>query len=146
MNMHAADATSAFPPGRSILGISVASIGWDEAIGAAEPLAGRTALHQGQLPQRAQRQRRLSVDPAFAEALDDFLILPDGVGVDMAAKILYGAPFPANLNGTDFIPAFLQAAAKPLTVGLLGATRANAEAAAAEAGSDRAAAQLRRDP
>ena len=48
-------------------------------------------------------------DPAFAEALDDFLILPDGIGVDIAAKILYGAPFPANLNGTDFVPAFLQA-------------------------------------
>ncbi|TGS94461.1 glycosyltransferase, partial [Mesorhizobium sp. M8A.F.Ca.ET.213.01.1.1] len=68
-------------------------------------------------------------DPVFAEALDDFLILPDGIGVDMAAKLLYGAPFPDNLNGTDFVPAFLQASSRPLTVGLLGATRVNAEAA-----------------
>ena len=71
-------------------------------------------------------------DPVFAEALDDFLILPDGVGVDMAAKLLYGAPFPDNLNGTDFIPAFLQASSRPLTVGLLGATRVNAEAASSK--------------
>ncbi len=68
-------------------------------------------------------------DPAFAEALEDFLVLPDGVGVDMAAKLLYGAPFPANLNGTDFVPAFLQACTRPLTVALLGAKRVNAEAA-----------------
>src|SRR4029077_313459 len=68
-------------------------------------------------------------DPVFAEALDDFLVLPDGVGVDVAAKLLYGAPFPDNLNGTDLIPAFLQASTRPLTVALLGATRVNAEAA-----------------
>ena len=46
-------------------------------------------------------------DPQFAEALRDFLILSDGIGVDIAAKLLYGETFPANLNGTDFIPAFL---------------------------------------
>ena len=42
---------------------------------------------------------------------DDFLILADGIGVDIAAKLLYGEAFPANLNGTDFIPAFLAARA-----------------------------------
>ena len=57
-------------------------------------------------------------DPQFAKALSDFLILSDGVGVDIAAKLLYGEPFPANLNGTDFIPAFLAAEPRPLTIAL----------------------------
>ena len=87
-----------------------------------------------------------SSDPEFAEALSDFLILSDGVGVDIAAKLLYGEPFPANLNGTDFIPAFLAAEPRPLTIALLGTTRANADAAAAQIQRDRAAPQLRRHP
>jgi exopolysaccharide biosynthesis WecB/TagA/CpsF family protein len=69
---------------------------------------------------------------AFSRVLADFLVLADGVGVDLAAKLLYGAPFRANLNGTDFIPAFLQNARKPLKVGLLGAKKANVRAAAAK--------------
>ncbi|MEP9370756.1 WecB/TagA/CpsF family glycosyltransferase [Mesorhizobium sp. KR1-2] len=69
-------------------------------------------------------------DAEFAAALYDFLILPDGIGVDIASKLLYGAPFPANLNGTDLIPGFLQASAEQHTVGLVGTTRENAETAA----------------
>jgi exopolysaccharide biosynthesis WecB/TagA/CpsF family protein len=72
-----------------------------------------------------------AADPEFKRVLSDFLILPDGVGADVASKLLYGAPFPANLNGTDFIPGFLRSTAKPLKVGLLGARRENADRAAA---------------
>lgn len=71
-----------------------------------------------------------ATNPEFAAAMRQFLILADGVGVDMAAKALYGRPFPANLNGTDFIPAFLKAHARPLDIGLLGTTQENADAAA----------------
>jgi exopolysaccharide biosynthesis WecB/TagA/CpsF family protein len=128
MNMHAANADG-ISAWKTILGISVASVGWDEAIGLLKRmLAERRFTKVGFL--NAHNANVASVDAEFAEALEDFLILPDGVGVDMAAKILYGAPFPANLNGTDFVPGLLQAASKPLTVGLLGATRRNAEGAA----------------
>ncbi|MDR7033089.1 WecB/TagA/CpsF family glycosyltransferase [Mesorhizobium sp. BE184] len=128
MNMHAVHAAAGERPAKSILGIPVLSIGWDEAI----------SLLTGLLRERrftkitflnAHNANIACADPAFAGALEDFLVLPDGIGVDMAAKLLYGAPFPANLNGTDFVPAFLQASTKPLTVALLGASRANAEAA-----------------
>jgi exopolysaccharide biosynthesis WecB/TagA/CpsF family protein len=61
--------------------------------------------------------------------MQDFLVLPDGVGVDMAAKLLYGEPFPSNLNGTDFVPHFIISTPEPIKVALLGATRRNAEAA-----------------
>ncbi|MBZ9674487.1 WecB/TagA/CpsF family glycosyltransferase [Mesorhizobium sp. ES1-1] len=113
---------------RIILGISVLAIRWDDAI----RLLGRLIAERRFTKisfLNAHNANIAYIDPVFAEALDDFLILPDGVGVDLAAKFLYGAPFPDNLNGTDLVPAFLQATTQPLTVGLLGATRANAEAA-----------------
>jgi exopolysaccharide biosynthesis WecB/TagA/CpsF family protein len=128
MNMHTARAAFGLDTLKTILGISVLAIGWDDAIALlARLIAERRFTKVSFL--NAHNANIACTDPVFAEALDDFLILPDGVGVDLAAKLLYGAPFPDNLNGTDFIPAFLQASARPLTVGLLGATRANAEAA-----------------
>src|SRR4051794_25023435 len=38
-----------------------------------------------------------------------FVIFNDGIGLDLASRILYGAPFPENLNGTDFVAELLQA-------------------------------------
>ena len=128
MNMHTARAAFGLDSLKRILGISVLAIRWDDAIALlARLIAERRFTKVSFL--NAHNANIAYTDPVFAEALDDFLILPDGVGVDLAAKLLYGAPFPDNLNGTDFIPAFLQASARPLTVGLLGATRTNAEAA-----------------
>ena len=69
-------------------------------------------------------------DEAFSQALENFTILADGVGVDIAAKILYGQSFKANLNGTDFIPALLQSSQKRFKVGLYGAKPSIAERAA----------------
>lgn len=58
---------------------------------------------------------------AHAQALERFTVLADGLGVDMAARVLHGRPFRANLNGTDFVPDLLRQAEFPLKVGLLGA-------------------------
>lgn len=60
-------------------------------------------------------------DPSFRKALSACTVLADGIGVDIAAKALHGKPFPANLNGTDFIPALLTYITRPLKVALLGA-------------------------
>lgn len=51
-----------------------------------------------------------------------FLVLNDGVGVDIARRILHGSWFDENLNGTDFVPAFLEATALDLKIFLLGAS------------------------
>lgn len=59
--------------------------------------------------------------PAFAETLRSMLVLNDGVGIDLAARALGYGPFPDNLNGTDFVPAFLRDSPRPLSVFLLGA-------------------------
>lgn len=128
MNMHSARAASGLDNMKTILGIPVLAIRWDDAIALLARLVAERRFTKISFL-NAHNANIAYTDPVFAEALDDFLILPDGVGVDVAAKLLYGAPFPDNLNGTDFVPAFLQASARPLTVGLLGATRLNAEAA-----------------
>ena len=70
-------------------------------------------------------------DPAFRAAMSTMLVLNDGIGVDLASKLLYGAPFPSNLNGTDFTPALLGHATGPRTVALLGAAPSVAKEAAA---------------
>ncbi len=69
-------------------------------------------------------------DPALLRLLSGFLVLTDGIGVDLGGWLLHGAPFPANLNGTDFIPALLEAEPRSLSVGLLGAKHGVAERAA----------------
>jgi beta-1,4-glucosyltransferase len=67
---------------------------------------------------------------AFSERLQasDILIVNDGIGVDIAAKLLYGGQFKDNLNGTDFTPFFFQGQRKK--VFLLGSTLPDLEKAA----------------
>ncbi|MBB4658044.1 WecB/TagA/CpsF family glycosyltransferase [Parvularcula dongshanensis] len=60
-------------------------------------------------------------DDSYAALLRSFLVLPDGLGVDLAAKAVYGRPFQENLNGTDFTPALLEALPAGTRVFLLGA-------------------------
>lgn len=60
-------------------------------------------------------------DAELMRVLQDMFILNDGTGVNMASRILHGRRFPANLNGTDFTPAFLSGVHRPLRVFLLGA-------------------------
>lgn len=64
------------------------------------------------------------------EALRRFLVLNDGIGIDIASKLKYGIAFPDNLNGTDFVPAFLARTQHRLRLYLVGSTDAVAEQAA----------------
>ncbi len=75
-------------------------------------------------------------DPELRRLLTGFLVLPDGIGVDIGARLLHGEAFPANLNGTDFTPAFLASQARPLSVALLGGKPGVAERAAARLAQD----------
>lgn len=70
-------------------------------------------------------------DADFRNVLPAFTILPDGAGVDLGSKLLYGEKFPANLNGTDFTPRLLAALAGTRRIVLLGARPGVAERAAA---------------
>lgn len=116
-------------PAVDILGTPVASITWDQAIALLTRLLREKRFTRISFL-NAHNANIAARNKEFAQALARFLVLSDGVGVDIASKILHGHAFPANLNGTDFIPAFLKTLEKPVSVALLGTTRANADAAA----------------
>lgn len=73
-----------------------------------------------------------SRDLRLREALESATVLNDGVGLDIASRALFGASFPQNLNGTDFVPHVLASADKPLRVYLVGGAPDVADAAARE--------------
>lgn len=59
----------------------------------------------------------------FASRFDDpaITVVNDGIGMDLAAKLMHGTRFQENLNGTDFIPRLLGGSPLPLRVFLFGA-------------------------
>ena len=69
-------------------------------------------------------------DISFVTALNKALVLNDGVGVDIARKLLYGSAFPANLHGTDLTTAVLATAPRSLRIFLLGSPPGIADRAA----------------
>jgi len=48
------------------------------------------------------------------------LLVNDGVGLDIAAKLLHGTRFDSNLNGTDFTPYLFRRSTRPLKVFMIG--------------------------
>ncbi|MBC2887494.1 WecB/TagA/CpsF family glycosyltransferase [Ochrobactrum sp. CM-21-5] len=114
---------------RNILGIPVACLDWNEALDFVQTrIDDRSFLKLGWL--NAHCANVAQADPDYRNALRNFLVLPDGIGVDIASKISYSGKFPANLNGTDFIPRLLQHIERPLRVGLIGGKKSVPEEAA----------------
>lgn len=74
-------------------------------------------------------------DARLGSILNTFLVLNDGVGVDVARKVLHGEAFRHNLNGTDFTPYFLETSRHDLRLFLLGAKQEIAEKVAEAIGS-----------
>ncbi|MDZ7823592.1 MAG: WecB/TagA/CpsF family glycosyltransferase [Ahrensia sp.] len=105
---------------RDIIGIDVADLTLDEALTFVNARI-ENAVHTKISFLNAHNANVAKTDAGFRAALEKFTLFPDGVGVDIAAKLLQGRKFKANLNGTDFIPALLQSAKKPVKVGLYGA-------------------------
>lgn len=61
-------------------------------------------------------------EPLLHRMYDDkVVIVNDGVGMDIAARLLHGRAFKANLNGTDFTPYLFQRSQRPLRVFMYGA-------------------------
>jgi alpha-1,3-mannosyltransferase len=105
---------------RELQGVNFMLLGADEAIRHLEAACGRpgptkVAIANAHTLNLARRQA------PFRKVLTGFLVLNDGIGVDIASRLRYGQRFPANLNGTDLVPALLQQASRPLRVFLLGA-------------------------
>src|SRR5262245_15848705 len=60
-------------------------------------------------------------DPAVGDLLERFYILNDGIGVSLLARLLCGAGFRDNLNGTDFTPQVLSCLPDGARVFMVGA-------------------------
>ena len=58
--------------------------------------------------------------PELAGALSRATVFNDGVGIDLASRLIHGRAFPANLNGTDLTPAVLGSLTRPARVCLVG--------------------------
>lgn len=113
-----------------IMGIPVHDLDWSQALALLEQrlVSSGTFTHIAFL--NANNANVMARDPEYRDVLGRSLVLPDGIGVDIAAHFLNGDRFTANLNGTDFVPAALTFITKPLRVGLLGATSEVLQAAA----------------
>lgn len=109
-----------FSSRRRIFGLQVCDLNWSEAFTFVSALAdvpiGQTAVSF----LNAHNANLMLKDPAYREVLSRHLVLPDGVGVDVASLAMHGRMFPANLNGTDFVPALLTYMTRPKKIGLVG--------------------------
>ncbi|PRD41204.1 glycosyltransferase [Phyllobacterium phragmitis] len=112
--------TCRLAPAYDVLGIPVAALGWGEALDLiADHIKKGEFLRVAWL--NAHCANIAYQAPRYRAALNNFLVLPDGLGVDLAASLWHGKKFPANLNGTDFTPALIRHIKIPLRIGLLGA-------------------------
>jgi exopolysaccharide biosynthesis WecB/TagA/CpsF family protein len=109
-----------FSSQRLIFGLPVCDLNWPEAFSFVSALAdvpiGQTTISF----LNAHNANLMMANPHFRDVLGRHLVLPDGVGVDLASLALHGTTFPANLNGTDFVPALLTYMTTPKRVGLVG--------------------------
>ena len=110
-----------FSSQRLIFGLPVCDLDWAEAFTFVSALAdvpiGQTTISF----LNAHNANLMLRNPEYRDALSRHLVLPDGVGVDLASVAMHGQPFPANLNGTDFVPALMTYITTPKRVGLVGA-------------------------
>jgi alpha-1,3-mannosyltransferase len=106
---------------REILGVNIQSLTCERAVDRIDHAlaAGRTL---GVTFANAHSLNVSSWNRRFHEVLKDFLVLNDGLGVDIASRAKFGQPFAANLNGTDFVPAYLALTRHPLRIYLVGST------------------------
>lgn len=106
---------------KNMFGVSVFDLSWVSGLSLMAQYARTPGAHAKVSFLNANNVNIMLKDKAFFDVLQRHLVLPDGIGIDLAAKALDGEAFAANLNGTDFIPALLTYIETPLRVGLIGA-------------------------
>jgi alpha-1,3-mannosyltransferase len=106
---------------RDIQGIKIDVRGGDEVV---EYLDGQINTNNKTLLAFANAHtiNTANRDLEFKTILASFLVLNDGIGLEIASKIKYGKGFIENLNGTDFVPNYLKESKVKLKIFLLGAS------------------------
>ncbi len=119
MNVFSAQTT--VPSQRTILGMQICDLTWAEAYAFADDVAsmpfGQTVISF----LNANNANLMLKDAEYRSVLERQLVFPDGHGIDIASFIFHGRTFPANLNGTDFVPGLLTYMSKPKRIALIGA-------------------------
>jgi exopolysaccharide biosynthesis WecB/TagA/CpsF family protein len=110
-----------FSTHRQVFGLPVCDLDWSEAFNFVSALADMPAGQTSIAFLNAHNANIMLKDAVYRQALERSLVLPDGVGIDVASLSTFGNIFPANLNGTDFVPALLTYMTRPKRVGLIGA-------------------------
>jgi exopolysaccharide biosynthesis WecB/TagA/CpsF family protein len=117
-------------PARDIMGVAVTAATANEAVKALDArLARREPIMLAFM--NAHTSNLAGADESFRTLLNRFTVLNDGVGVDIASRVLHGESFPENLNGTDFVPHYLAQTSRQFRFFLLGARPGVADEAAA---------------
>jgi exopolysaccharide biosynthesis WecB/TagA/CpsF family protein len=116
-------------PVRDIMGVAVTAATADDAIRAIDARLAR-GEHVMLAFMNAHTSNLAGADESYRSLLNRFTVLNDGVGIDIASRILHGERFPENLNGTDFVPLYLARTSRPFRVFLLGARPGVADEAA----------------
>jgi alpha-1,3-mannosyltransferase len=111
-----------------ILGVQVCALTITDAVSALDRWTDEGPVNLAYL--NAHGSNLAARNHEFRKALDSFVVFNDGIGVDIAARLLHGRSFPANLNGTDFTVRYLKETAKTWKIFLLGAKPGVATAAA----------------
>jgi exopolysaccharide biosynthesis WecB/TagA/CpsF family protein len=106
-------------PLREILGIAVSVATARQAL---DLLDNRL---QQRMPTRvaffnAHTSNVAAIEPRLKAVLQSCVVFCDGIGADIASRVLHGSAFPENLNGTDFVPYFLRNTCHVLRVFVLG--------------------------
>lgn len=115
---------------RAIFDLPVCDLGWDDALVFINELLSMPVGQTSISFVNAHNMLLALGDEEYRKILSQNLVLPDGIGLNIASKIAHGSPFPANLNGTDFVPALLTFMEQPRRIGLIGGTRDVVERAA----------------
>jgi len=115
---------------RMIFDTPICDLGWSGTLSFVNDLVSMPAGQTVIAFLNANNANYMMADPEYRAALSHQLVLPDGIGMDLASQVMHGDRFPANLNGTDFVPALLTYMESPKRIGLIGG-RANILAAAA---------------
>jgi alpha-1,3-mannosyltransferase len=113
---------------RSILGVDIQVLTFSEAV---KTLDSRFSAGDPTIVAfaNAHTLNVASVDPRFRAVLQKSIVLNDGIGVDIASALLFGKPFPENLNGSDFTTAYLKTTRNRYRIFLLGGRPGVAERA-----------------
>ncbi|MGF6172722.1 WecB/TagA/CpsF family glycosyltransferase [Ensifer sp. 4252] len=106
---------------RMILGMPVVDLGWANAFALASDAVSRGSGQVSLAFLNANNANLMLKDTEYRDVLRRQIVFPDGHGVDIASYLFHGRMFPANLNGTDFVPALLTYLERPVRVAMIGA-------------------------